>query len=164
MFNVGDVIIYSVHGLSRIDDICEKTISNVTRKYYVLHPLEQSTLTISVPVDSDKVVMLEMMDQAEAEEILQSFKQPGVKWIENSKQRYSQYHDKIKAGDRMEIAQITNTLLRKELELSLDNKKMHEQDRKILEPIQHLLFQEMAMTLDTTLENISEQVNNMIKA
>ncbi|WP_161487140.1 CarD family transcriptional regulator [Neobacillus mesonae] len=44
MFSIGDVIIYSVHGLSRVDDICEKTIANVTRTYYALHPLEQSNL------------------------------------------------------------------------------------------------------------------------
>ena len=57
MFTIGDTIIYSVHGLCQIDDICEKTYSDVTRNYYVLHPLSQTNLTISVPVDSDKVIM-----------------------------------------------------------------------------------------------------------
>ncbi|MEH7418734.1 CarD family transcriptional regulator [Neobacillus drentensis] len=67
MFNIGDLVIYSIHGLSRIDDICEKTISNVTKTYYVLHPLDQANLIISAPVDSDKVVMQKMLDSEEAE-------------------------------------------------------------------------------------------------
>ena len=62
MFNIGDVIIYSTHGLSQIDDICEKTISDVTRTYYVLHPLAQANLTISTPVDNEKVVMLKLLE------------------------------------------------------------------------------------------------------
>ena len=39
MFNIGDVVIYSAHGISKIDNICEKTFSNVTKTYYELLPL-----------------------------------------------------------------------------------------------------------------------------
>lgn len=58
MFKVGDCIIYSAHGVCRIDDICEKNFSSEKKLYYVLHPLEDSRLKISVPVDSHKVNML----------------------------------------------------------------------------------------------------------
>ena len=68
MFNIGDIVIYSAHGVSKIDNICEKTYSNVTKTYYELHPIEQTNLMISTPVDNDKVVMLKMMDREEAEE------------------------------------------------------------------------------------------------
>ncbi len=163
MFNIGDVVIYSMHGLSRIDDICEKTISNVTKKYYVLHPLDQASLTISAPVDSNKVVIQKMLDEEEAKEILQSFQQPGASWIENSKQRYTQYQHIVSTGERKEIAKITNTLMRKDLELHLENKKLYDQDRRLLDPVQTLLFKELAMSLDTTFEKISEQVNSWIK-
>lgn len=47
MFNIGDVVIYSAHGISKIDNICEKTFSNVTKTYYELHPLKQANLMIS---------------------------------------------------------------------------------------------------------------------
>ena len=70
MFEIGDVIIYSEHGLCQIDEICEKTISGVTRTYYVLHPLGESNLKISTPIDNNKVVMQKTMDGEEAEELL----------------------------------------------------------------------------------------------
>ncbi|WP_077212037.1 CarD family transcriptional regulator [Bacillus dakarensis] len=163
MFNIGDVIIYSVHGLSRIDDICEKTISNVTKTYYVLHPLEEANLTISTPIDNDKVVMLKMVDREEAEKILQSFKEPGADWIDDVRIRYREYQEIIKTGDRREIAKIASTLMRKRIELNHQDKKLYEQDRKILEPIQNILYKELAMSLDSTYEEVAEQVNSLIR-
>ena len=40
MYNIGDLIIYSSHGICRIDDICEKEYYGVAKNYYVLHPME----------------------------------------------------------------------------------------------------------------------------
>ena len=163
MFNIGDTIIYSVHGLCQIDDICEKTYSDVTRNYYVLHPLSQANLTISVPVDNDKVIMLKTMNREQAEEILQSFNKPGIPWVEDVKKRKSQYNNVVKTGDRREIAKIANSLMRKNFEYSLDKKRMYDQDRRLLSTIQDLLFKELANSLDTSFEDISAQVDGMIQ-
>ncbi|WP_342429504.1 CarD family transcriptional regulator [Neobacillus sp. FSL H8-0543] len=163
MFNIGDVIIYSTHGLSQIDDICEKTISDVTRTYYVLHPLGQANLTISTPVDNEKIVMLKLLNREEAEEILQSFKLPGISWIVDVRQRNKDYHKIVNTGDRKEIAKVANTLMRKELELSLIGKKVYDQDRKLLKTIQDLLFNEIASAFDTTVEEVFQKVYRMIK-
>jgi CarD family transcriptional regulator len=163
MFTIGDTIIYSVHGLCQIDDICEKTYSDVTRNYYVLHPLSQTNLTISVPVDSDKVIMLETMNREQAEEILQSFNEPGVTWVEDVKKRKLHYNNIVKTGDRREIAKIANSLMRKNLEYSLDKKRMYDQDRRLLSTIQDLLFKELANSLDRSFEDISAQIDELIQ-
>jgi CarD family transcriptional regulator len=162
MFNIGEVIIYSAHGLSKIDDICEKTFSNVTKTYYVLHPLEQVNLTINTPVDNDKVVMLKIMEREEAEEILQSFQHPGLCWISNPRERNITYKKVIKDGDRSEIAKLANTLMRQDIECRMNNRKLYEQDRRLLDTIQNILFKELAASLDTSFGKIYEQVNNMI--
>jgi CarD family transcriptional regulator len=91
MFNIGDLIIYSVHGICCIDDICEKTFMGVTRDYYILHPIQDSKLTISTPVENNKVIMLEIIDRNEAEEIIESFKLTGISWIEISSNRAETY-------------------------------------------------------------------------
>ena len=109
MFNIGDLIVYSAHGICRIVDIQEKTYLGVTKKYYILHPLDDDNLKISIPVDSKKVVMLELLDKDEAQEILESFKLPGVEWIEADNQRYDTYLNMVKEGNRKEIARIANT-------------------------------------------------------
>ncbi|WP_059171685.1 CarD family transcriptional regulator [Bacillus sp. FJAT-27445] len=162
MFNIGDVIVYSVHGLSRIDDICEKTVSNVTRTYYVLRPLEQPNLTISTPIDNDRAMMMEMVGREEAEDILQSFKKPGIKWIEDAKQRMTKYQSMVNGGNRKEIAKIVNTLIRKNFELKRKNKKLYEQDRKMLTNIQNILFKELSMSLNISAEKIDKDITSMV--
>lgn len=164
MFNIGDVIVYSEHGLCQIDDICEKTISNVTRQYYVLHPLAQSNLTISTPIDNDKVVMLKTLEREEAELILESFNQPGIEWIADVKLRSKKYNSMIQTGNRNEITSIANTLMRKNLELRSVNKKMYDLDRRLLTTIQNILFNELAMSLNTSFEEITARVNELIEA
>ena len=130
---------------------------------YVLHPLSQTNLTISVPVDNDKVIMLKTMNREQAEEILQSFNKPGIPWVEDVKKRKSQYNNVVKTGDRREIAKIANSLMRKNLEYSLDKKRMYDQDRRLLSTIQDLLFKELANSLDTSFEDISAQVDELIQ-
>lgn len=162
MFNVGDVIVYGVHGLSRIDDICEKTIDNETKKYYVIHPLDQSNLTISVPVDNDKIVMKKIMNGHEAQKLLQTFQEPGIPWIEDARVRAKQFQELVKSGNREAIAKLVNTLMRKEAEYKLQNKKMYDQDQKMLNTVQNILFKELAMSLGTTYSDISERISNML--
>jgi CarD family transcriptional regulator len=164
MFDIGDVIIYSEHGLCQIDDICEKTIAGLTRTYYILHPLAQENLQISTPIDNNKVVMLKTMEREEAEQLLESFKKPGIAWIEEHKKRYHQYLELIQTGDRKVIADIAITLMQKNLELKENNKRLYDQDRKLLQTIQNILFNEMAMSMNTSFEEIEERVNNLINA
>ena len=163
MFNIGDMVMYSAHGVSKIDNICEKTYSNVTKTYYELHPLEQTNLMISTPVDNDKVVMLKMMDREEAEDLLQSFQQTGIQWVGNPRELNLQYKKVVKNGDRSEIAKLVNTLMRQDIELRMDKKKLYEQDRRILETTQRILFKELAVSLDTSFEKIHAQVNSILK-
>jgi CarD family transcriptional regulator len=163
MFDIGDVIVYSEHGLCQVDDICEKTIAGVTRTYYILHPLAQENLQISTPIDNNKVVMLKTMGREEAEELLGTFKHPGASWIEEPKKRYQQYMEQIQTGNRKVIAGIANTLMKKGLELKENNKRLYDQDRKLLLTIQSILFKEMAMSMNTSFEEIEEKVNSLVK-
>lgn len=162
MFNIGDLIIYSAHGVCHIDDICEKTYLGVTKDYYILHPLEDSRLRISTPVDNDKVAMLELLNKDEAEEILESFKLPGISWIELDNYRNQIYSDIVKTGNRKEISKVVNTLMGKKLKVEIYGEKLYKQDSKLLVLAQNILFTELAMALNTTFEAIYEKAISLI--
>lgn len=163
MFNVGDLVIYSGQGICRIDEICEKRILGCSKSYYVMHPVENSDLKISVPVDNDKVVMLRLINREEAEEILESFKLPGMEWIDRPNQRVQIYSNIVKTGNRKEISKITTTLMREKLKIESEGRKFDERDRKLLESIQGILFEELALALETTPEAIHEKILEYIK-
>ena len=162
MFKKGDLVIYSTHGVCKIDDICEKTISYVTKSYYTLHPMNDKNLSISIPVDNNKVSILELLTKEEARTILESFKDDGVDWIAVDKDRCEKYNEIIKKGDRVEIAKIANTLMKEKILLESNGKKFHEKDKKMLLGIQNLLFSELAFLLNTTSQEIEKKVSGYI--
>ncbi|WP_079504331.1 CarD family transcriptional regulator [Mesobacillus jeotgali] len=163
MFNIGDLVIYSAHGICKIDDICEKTVLGVTRPYYVLHPTDNNhQLTLSVPVHSDKVSLHEMVHKEDAQEILDSFKYPGIDWVDKPNVRQNLYSGIVNRGDRMEIARTINTLMRKKIEADQNEKKLYEQDRKLLNTIQSILFKELAIAFNTSVDRIEERITKYL--
>lgn len=163
MFTIGDHIIYSAHGLCRIDDIREETVSGVTKKYYKLHPLENTLVTISTPVDNEKVVMLKLLQKEQALEIIETFNHPGAEWNTQPNSRLQQYSQLINSGDRLQIAKVVNTLMRKKCDAQLEKETFYEPDYKLLNNTQIILFKELARALDTSFEEINKLINDMIK-
>lgn len=162
MFDVGDLIIYSGHGVCRIDNISVKTIEGESKHYYELHPLNGAKLKISIPVESKSVLMLDLIERNEAEKIIESFRLPGIQWIDKNNERHQTYANIVSKGNRKEIAKVANTLLRKKHQVELNNKKFGTYDQVLLTSIESILFKEMAISLETTFEAISDKVNHII--
>lgn len=164
MYNVGDLAVYSTQGICRVIDITEKTFSDITKKYYVLQPLNDPKLVISIPLISDKSVLSDVVTADQAEVILASFKQPADEWIEKNLHRSQTFTAIIRKGDRLELSQMINTLIRKKHDLELNDKKFNVQDTKFLQNLQSMLFVELAISLSTTPEVITARVMDNIKA
>lgn len=163
MFNIGDLVIYSSHGICKIDDISDKTIAGITRKYYIMHPLDNNQqLTISTPVDNEKAVIQKLLNKEEAREILESFKRDGIEWIEKPQERGRTYTNIVNTGNRKEIAKVANTLLKKKQEVEIEGRKFYEHDSKLLINIQNILFKELALALETTTEKIVDKINSLV--
>lgn len=162
MFNIGDLIIYVAHGICIIDDICEKTYMGITQNYDVLHPLEDCKFKISTPVDNDKVTMLELIDKEEAKVIMESFLQPGISWVEIMSHPTQLYSEVVKQGNRKEIAKVVNTLMRKKYRAESNGRKFHKTDNDLLSYVQNILFAELAMSFNTTFEEINDKVMSLL--
>ena len=163
MYTIGDLVIYSSHGICRITDICEKTYSGITRTYYVMHPIENNNLLLNLPVDHADGIIQRLLNRKEAEEILHSFTKPGMEWPEKNQDRIRMYSAIIKTGDRMEIAKIINTIMRKQNDAERNGKKLGESERKILMSTQHILFKELSILMGVPIEAIAEQVDLLMQ-
>ncbi|KMY52840.1 CarD family transcriptional regulator [Bacillus sp. FJAT-27231] len=163
MFHIGDLVVYSAHGVCQIDEIGEKAYFGAPREYYTLHPLENNKLTISVPVDHEEGAILRIIDRNKAEEILHSFTLPGMEWIEKGHDRARIYSTIVKTGNRNDIAKIVNTLMRKKDEAERDEKKLGEFERQLLHSVQKTLFTEIAISLQTTYDAIYDEAARLVK-
>ncbi|WP_017755055.1 CarD family transcriptional regulator [Calidifontibacillus oryziterrae] len=162
MFSVGDLVIYATHGICRIDDICKKTYAGMTKTYYVMHPIDNDRLIINNPTDNENVVMMGMMNEDEAKEIIKTFNEPGVQWVEKNHDRARMYNDIINSGNRKDIAKVANTLIRKKHMAESINKKFGDADQKLLTFIQNILYKELAYSLKTTFEAIEQKVESLV--
>jgi len=158
MYNVGDVVIYSSHGLCSVEDICEQTFSDITKTYYVLQPLNDSKLTIRTPIDNAKKQLRDIIKKDDAIRILSSFTSPGIEWIEQNTHRMRFHVEIIKTGDRQKQAHLLNTLLRKKFEYEANEKKFPLQEEKLLHSLQEIIFSEFSIALDKPSEEIYEDV------
>ncbi|ATP41563.1 CarD family transcriptional regulator [Solibacillus sp. R5-41] len=158
MYNVGDVVIYSSHGLCSIKDICEQTFSDITKTYYVLEPLNDPNLTIRTPIDNEGKQLREIMKKEEAIKILHSFTSPGIEWVEQSTHRMRLHLEIIKTGDRQKQAHLLNTLLRKKIDYVALEKKFPTQEEKLILSLQELIFSEFSIVLNKSSEEIYDQV------
>lgn len=161
MFNIGDLVVYSTHGVCQIDDIYEQTIIGETREYYKLHPVEnEQHLTINAPVNGKGISIMKLMDEHEAKAVLQIFRQPTNEDVNIQPATYTKLVDE---GNRQEIASIINTLLRKKVEVEEENKKLNGRDRDLLRTAKSALFTELSISLDTSIEKINNKISKMVR-
>ncbi len=158
MYNVGDVVIYSSHGLCSIEDICEQTFNDITKTYYALKPLNEPQLFIRIPIDNSQKRLRDVIKKEDALNILHSFTSPGVEWIEQSTHRLRFHLEIIKSGNRQKQANLLNTLLRKKLEYSATEKKFPNQEEKLLKSLQETIFSEFSIALNKSSDEIYEYV------
>lgn len=164
MFKIGDLLIYSTHGICKVKDIREKTVSDITRSYYILQPMiNEQELTISTPVDNKNVIMKDLVTPEVANEILESFKEKGVEWEERPNVRRNLYTSMVNKGDRKEIAAVVNTLLRREIEAKETETTFHKQDQTLLQATRDSLFNELAISLDTTYQDMNKKISKYIR-
>ena len=107
--------------------------------------------------------MLGIIGSDEAKEIVDSFKLPGKEWIEKSMNRIQVYSEIINTGNRKEISKIVNILMRKKHEAEINGKKLTYQDQKLLTSVQNIMFNELAISLNTTFEAIYKEICSLMK-
>ncbi|MGM8215346.1 CarD family transcriptional regulator [Bacillaceae bacterium W0354] len=166
MLNIGELVIYSSHGICRVEEITSKTFNGIAKEYYVLRPIENNqNLTINAPVDhNNQIMMLELIEEKEAKELLNIFKSDDIMWVEKAHDRTKLYEKFMNTGNREEIAKVANTLIRKKNEIEEEGKKFPENDNKFLTNIQNILFKELALALNMTDDAIQDKINKLVRA
>lgn len=158
MFKQGDFIMYSNYGACSIDEIKEKITDKVNRTYYVMHPINQKDSKIITPIDNKKVKMRAIMAPKDAEKIFSAISFSNVIRITDKKEREQVYAKILKEGNPSEIVEIINTLLIEEKEKIEEGKRLSAIDGKYLEKAELLLYTELSVALNMSIEQIKERV------
>ncbi|NLC76068.1 MAG: CarD family transcriptional regulator [Clostridia bacterium] len=134
MFNVGDRVVYPMHGAGIIEAIEEKEILGEIRKYYVMR-IANGDMRVMIPLDNvEESGLREVIDEHQVKEVLSVLQDRGEVASPNWNRRYRANLEKIKTGDIMEVAEVVRNLSLREREkgLSTGERKMLDNARQIL--------------------------------
>ena len=122
MYEIGDKIVYPMHGAGVVKDIEEKEIFDTTQMYYLMEIVSEG-MEILIPVDkADEVGVRDIVTSDVIEKMLDSLEEPSDQMNGNWSKRYQ---------DNMDILK-SLTLLDRKKGLSTGEKKMLTSARNFL--------------------------------
>ena len=158
MFNVGDKIVYPMHGAGTIDAIEQKDILGEKQEYYIIKmPGEVKVMVPTAKASS--VGVRSIIGKEEASKVLQVLESNETEMSNNWNKRYKENMDKMKSGDIYEVADVVRNLSYKQKEkgLSTGEKKMLNNAKQIL--VSELVLAEHAS--ENEVENLVENKINL---
>jgi CarD family transcriptional regulator len=134
MFNIGDKVVYPMHGAGVIEGIEEREISGEKLRYYIIK-LPMGEMRAMVPLHKvEEVGLRRVVNADEIRKVLESLKSESSGMPLNWNHRYRINMEKIKSGSIYEVAEVVRNLSLRDHQkgLSTGEKKMFENARRIL--------------------------------
>ncbi len=134
MFQIGDNIVYPMHGVGIIEAIEEKEILGKKQQYYIIK-MSISNLQVMIPTDKISSSSLRPVTDIHAlEHIIDIFQHGEPDRLLSRTQSYKVNMDKLKTGEIQEGAEVVRDLMRmkKEKALNTSEKKMLDNAREFL--------------------------------
>jgi len=134
MFNIGDKVVYPMHGAGVIESIEEREILGQKQKYYIMK-MPVGDIQVMVPTESaEKVGLREVIHCEDADKVLGVLSSEQTAMNTNWNKRYRENMDRIKNGKILEVAEVVKNLAHKSIDkgLSAGEKKLYNNAKQIL--------------------------------
>ena len=156
MYNVGDKVVYPMHGAGVIDAIEEKERLGEKQSYYILKM--PGEVKVMVPIlTAEEHGIRNVIDKAEAEKVINVLEQDETEMEKNWNKRYRENMDKMKSGNIYEIADVVRNLSFKQKEKGLSTG-----EKKMLHNAKQILVSELVLAEHATQDQVEELVDNKI--
>ena len=154
MFKVGDYVVYK-------KDVCKiiRMKEKDAAKFYVLNPIDDDSLTITV--DCNNEYLRNIISHQEAEEIILSI--PNIDIIDvNDKMIESEYKKLLYSGSHYDLIKvIKTTYTRNDLRLK-SGKKTVDKDKDYFEKAEKYLYNELSLALGMSFLECKEYIINKV--
>ena len=154
MFDIGDRVVYPMHGAGIIEAIEERGVGDGIQRYYVIR-IPMGDMKVMIPIDSVEMVGIRgVITEDEVTKVLEVLSGTSSKMSANWNRRYRANMEKIKSGSIFEVAEVVRNLSLRDREKGLSTG-----ERKMLENARQILLSELALA-----KNLEEtQIENMVE-
>ncbi|NBI08035.1 CarD family transcriptional regulator [Senegalia massiliensis] len=158
MFDIGDKIVYPMHGAGIIEGIEEKEILGEKKKYFIMK-MPMGEMKVMVPMDNiEDIGIREVISLEELEQVLAVLGDDKTKMPQNWNRRFRANMDKIKSGDIFEIASVVRNLLIRDREKGLSTG-----ERKMLNNAKQMLVSEIVLAKEIDEIQADELIEDIVK-
>lgn len=156
MFNVGDKIVYPMHGAGTIDSIELKNILGEKQEYYIIKM--PGEVKVMVPTcKAEQVGVRNIIDKTEAGKVLDILESNETEMSNNWNKRYQENMLKMKSGSVYEIADVVRNLSYKQKEKGLSTG-----EKKMLNNAKQILVSELVLAEHATEPEVEQLIDNKI--
>lgn len=159
MFQIGDQIIYPIHGVGYIIAIQEKEILGEIKVYYIVN-IPKKNMKIMIPKEkAESFGVRRLTESSVLEDILENFIQGSTDPLLYTNQRYCTDLNtkKIKSGDIIKSTEIIRDLTRKS-KIS----KLGKEDAKLLEDARHMFISELMQVRSLSEEKATNLLDSVL--
>ena len=156
MFNIGDKIVYPMHGAGTIDAIEEKDILGEKQNYYIIKM--PGEVKVMVPTNkAEEVGVRNIIGKEEAAKVMAVLGENETEMSQNWNKRYRDNMEKMKSGDIYEVAYVVRNLSFKQKEKGLSTG-----EKKMLNNAKQILVSELVLAEHASQDEVEKLVENKI--
>ncbi|MBR0260401.1 MAG: CarD family transcriptional regulator [Selenomonadaceae bacterium] len=155
--NIGDKVVYPMHGAGEITGIEKNEVGGVVSSYYIFR-LPMGSLKLMLPVDKvEEVGLRELITPAQLEEVVEVLKAETDQIQGSWNKRFHTNLERLKTGDILDAAAVARNLSRQN-----SKKKISSGERRILDLSRQILISELVYVCNKTPEEITEWIDELI--
>ena len=150
MFSVGDYMIYGIHGVCLVEDICASPFDKKdTRTFYMLKPLGASAgSVIYTPTDNAQIAMRPLMTKEQAEVLIGQLPEITLLEVPIEKMRRDIYRQTMQSCDPVQYVRLIKTVRKRRADMLAAHKRLSETDSDFERNAKISLYHELALALD----------------
>ena len=157
--NIGDKVVYPMHGAGEITGSEEQEVGGVTQSYYILR-LPMGSMKLMLPVDKvEEIGLRDVIAETQLDELKEVLSGESETIQGSGNKRFHATLDRLKTGDIMEVAAVVRNLTRQNLK-----KKIPGGERRLLDLSRQILISELVYVLDKNPDEVTDWVDQTIGA
>ena len=156
MFNIGDKVVYPLHGAGVIESIEENTIIDEKQSYYIIKM--PGEVKVMVPTSkAEDIGVRSIIDQEGALKVIKILEEESTEMSTNWNKRYRDNMERMKTGNIYEVADIVRNLSFKQKDKGLSTG-----EKKMLLNAKQILVSELVLVQDKDKQEIEDLVEGKI--
>ena len=155
--NIGDKVVYPMHGAGEITGIEKNEVGGIVNSYYIFR-LPMDSLKLMLPVDKvEEAGLRELIKPAQVEEVISILKAESEIFQGSWNKRFHTNLERLKTGNILDAAAVARNLSRQN-----NKKKISGGEKRLLDLSRQILISELVYVCNKTPEEITAWVDELI--